>query len=131
MAKRVLAIDDETDALIIIKGTLAQEGYEVETATSGEEGLRKAAANPPDVIILDILMPEMNGAEVARKLKADPKTATIPVVMLTALSEKKYIKAALFELGVDYYVVKPYEKNDLIDKVNMAIRYGVPESGSP
>jgi DNA-binding response OmpR family regulator len=121
MAKRILAIDDEPDTLMIIKSALAGEGYEVETAASGQAGLDAAFANPPDLITLDVMMPGMNGADVSRKLKANPATARVPIIMLTALQEKKYIKAALLQLGVQYYIVKPFEISDFLGKVKEAL----------
>jgi DNA-binding response OmpR family regulator len=121
MAKRILAIDDEPDTLLVIKNALSGEGYEVETAEGGEAGLEAAFANPPDLITLDVMMPGMNGADVSRKLKSNPATARIPIIMLTALHEKKYIKAALLQLGVDYYIVKPFEISDFLMKVKEAL----------
>lgn len=121
MAKRILAIDDEPDTLMVIENALKGEGYEVETAQGGEEGIEKAFANPPDLITLDVMMPGMNGADVSRKLKSNPTTAKVPIIMLTALHEKKYIKAALLQLGVDYYIVKPFEIVDFLNKVKEAL----------
>lgn len=125
MSKRILAVDDDADMLDLIRNALGHEGYEVETASDGEQCLQKVAANAPDVLILDVKMPGMNGAQVARKLRADTGTAKIPIIMLTALSDKKYMKAALFDLGVEYYLTKPYAMDDLLDKVAMAIRYRI------
>jgi DNA-binding response OmpR family regulator len=122
MGKRILAIDDEPDTLLIIKNALSGEGYEVETAEGGRAGLDAAFANPPDLITLDVMMPDMNGADVSRKLKANPATSRIPIIMLTALQEKKYIKAALLQLGVDYYIVKPFEISDFLGKVKEALQ---------
>lgn len=121
MAKRILAIDDEPDTLLVIQNALKGEGYEVQTAPGGEAGLQAAFANPPDLITLDVMMPGMNGADVSRKLKANPLTAKVPIIMLTALTEKKYIKAALLQLGVQYYIVKPFEIVDFLNKVKEAL----------
>lgn len=121
MAKRILAIDDEPDTLMVIENALKGEGYEVETAQGGEEGIKRAFENPPDLITLDVMMPGMNGADVSRKLKSNPATAKVPIIMLTALHEKKYIKAALLQLGVDYYIVKPFEIVDFLNKVKEAL----------
>jgi DNA-binding response OmpR family regulator len=121
MAKRILAIDDEPDTLLVIESALKGEGYEVETAEGGEKGIKAAYENPPDLITLDVMMPGMNGADVSRKLKANPATAKVPIIMLTALHEKKYIKAALLQLGVDYYIVKPFEIVDFLNKVKEAL----------
>lgn len=120
MTKRILAVDDDPDALAMVRMTLKTEGYSVETASSGQAGIDAARANPPDLIILDIMMPDLNGGQVARQLKADPKTSTIPIIMLTGLNERKYIKAALFDLGVDFYIIKPFEPDDLLEKIKEA-----------
>jgi CheY-like chemotaxis protein len=122
-AKRILVVDDDPDILQLIAVLLRSEGYLIDTATGGEECLEQTAKNPPDLIILDIMMPKMNGAQVARKLKANPTTDAIPIIFLTALTEKKYVKAALFELGIEFYVTKPFDQEDLIDKIQQAIRY--------
>lgn len=127
MSKRILVIDDDPDVVGLVKAALKYEGFQIDTAVNGKQGLELAQANPPDVIILDIMMPEMNGGEVAKRLKAHNTTSTVPIIMLTALSEKKYMKAALFDLGVEFYVIKPFQPDDLIDKVQQAIQYRTPE----
>jgi CheY-like chemotaxis protein len=120
MSPRILAVDDEPDILMVVRTALSSEGFDVRTASSGAECLESAQAEPPDLILLDVMMPEMDGFEVVRRLKADPKTATIPVIMLTALSEKQMIKQAILG-GVDYYIVKPFDLEDLITKVGRAL----------
>lgn len=121
--RRILLIDDDADALLFLGSLLREQEYEVDTAASGEEAIKKIAARLPDLIILDIVMPGMNGIQLTRKLKSHPVTASIPLIMLTALNDRKYMKAALFELDVDYYITKPYEPEMLLDKVRQAIRY--------
>lgn len=123
MNKYILAVDDDPDVLALVKLALKHEGFDIGTASNGKEALAAAAARTPDVIILDVMMPEMNGADLTRALKAQPDTAATPIIMLTGLSEKKYVKAALFDLGVDFYVTKPFDPEDLIDKVQQAIQY--------
>lgn len=119
--KRVLAVDDDPDTLQLLKITLEHEGYLVDTANDGLECLEAIEAQRPDAIILDMMMPNMNGAEVARTLKQHSSHSLIPIIVLTALSDKKYQKAALWELGVDFYVVKPVDPADLLDKIREAI----------
>lgn len=118
--KKVLVIDDENDILLIIKSALHEEGYDVTTANNGYDGLALAEDASPDLIILDILMPEMDGFEVLQQLKENEKTAQIPVVILTGLSSKDKIREALNK-GIDYYIVKPFEYQDLVSKVKIAI----------
>ncbi|MFH0793095.1 MAG: response regulator [bacterium] len=120
MSKKILAIDDENDVLLIIKTALKSEGYEVQTATNGLDGLALAEEFGPDLIVLDIMMPEMDGFEVLRHLKDNEKTFHVPVIMLTGLSDKAKIQDALNK-GIDYYIVKPFEFHDLISKVEIAI----------
>ena len=118
--KKVLVVDDENDILLIIKSALHEEGYDVTTANNGYDGLALAEDASPDLIILDIMMPEMDGFEVLQQLKENEKTAQIPVVILTGMSSKDKIREALNK-GIDYYIVKPFEYQDLVSKVKIAI----------
>ncbi len=120
VAKKILAVDDETDVLLVIKTALLSEGFEVASATNGQEALDKIPSEQPDLIILDVMMPGMTGFEVLERMKADPSMASIPVIMLTGLSERTKIKEAL-ESGTDYYIVKPFDFHDLMSKVNDAL----------
>lgn len=125
MGKRILAVDDDPDTLLVVKTALKGDGHEVETAENGKKALEAAIANPPDLIVMDILMPEMNGAQAAGELKNNPITAKIPIIMLTALKDKKYIKAALTNYGVDFYIIKPFEIPDFLTKVDQALAHEV------
>jgi DNA-binding response OmpR family regulator len=120
MAKRILAVDDEHDVLLIVRTALQSEGFEVETAAGGAEAVEKARAAPPDLILLDVMMPGMSGFDVLKALKAEDATSRVPVIMLTGVSDRRKIQEALSS-GTDYYIVKPFEFHDLIAKVNMAI----------
>lgn len=120
MPKRILAVDDEPDILMIVKSALQNEGFLVDTASNGPDAVAYAKETPPDLILLDVMMPGMSGFEVLSELKADDKTAMIPVVMLTGLSEKSKIQEAI-NSGTSYYIVKPFEFHDLITKVNEAM----------
>ena len=121
MAAKVLAVDDEPDVLLIIKTGLEMEGYDVVTATDGEEALASAREEKPDLILLDVMMPKLDGFEVLAKLKEDEATATIPVIMLTGLSDRGKIQKALIS-GIQWYVVKPFDFDDLLGKVREALR---------
>lgn len=117
MSKRILAVDDETDVVLILKTALQSEGFIVDTAHNGRDALASVKEQKPDLILLDVMMPGMSGFEVMHALKADDSTATIPIIMLTGLSERKKIQEALVG-GTNYYIVKPFEMTNLINKVN-------------
>jgi DNA-binding response OmpR family regulator len=120
MPHRILVVDDESDVVLIIKTTLQAEGYDVASATNGKDALEEAFETLPDLIVLDVMMPGMTGFDVLRELKANESTATVPVVMLTGVSDKKKIQEAL-ESGIDYYVVKPFDFDDLLGKIKHAL----------
>ena len=121
MSKKILAIDDENDVLLIIKTTLTGEGYKVLTASNGFDGLALAEDHKPDIIILDLRMPEMDGMEVLDQLRENEKTEKTPVIILTGVSDKEKIREAL-DKGIIYYIVKPFECQDLVSKVNLALK---------
>jgi len=116
----VLAVDDENDVLLILRTALSEE-FNVLTASNGPEALEIANAKKPDLIILDYMMPDMDGLEVMDKLKASNATVDIPVVFLTGVSDKETIRAALGK-GTAYYLTKPFGMDDLIAKVQLAIK---------
>ena len=120
MSKHILAVDDEPDVLFIVKTALEGEGFEVETASNGPDGIEAARDNPPDLILLDVMMPGMSGFEVLTELKKGAPTDRIPIIMLTGLSERKKIQEALAS-GIDFYIVKPFEFDDLINTVRQAL----------
>ena len=120
MPERILAIDDENDVLLIIKTGRECDGYEVLTASNGEDGLAVAKQERPDLILLDVMMPKMDGFEVLRALKDEEETSLIPVIMLTGLSERQKIQQALIS-GTDYYIVKPFEFDELVLKIRTAL----------
>ncbi len=122
MAKeRILVVDDEEDILELVRYNLAREGYQVAGTLSGEEALRKARTEGYDLIILDLMLPGIDGLEVAKKLKANEKTRDVPIVMLTAKGEEADIVTGL-ELGADDYITKPFSPRVLIARVRTALR---------
>lgn len=121
MPKKILAIDDENDVLLIIKTALTGEGYEIITASNGFDGLALAEDHLPDLILLDLRMPEMDGMEVLQRLRNNEKTQNLSVIILTGISDKKKIREAL-DKGITYYIVKPFECQDLISKINLALQ---------
>ncbi len=118
--KKILAVDDENDVLLIIKTALISEGFDVKTASSGTDALATAEEFNPDLVILDMMMPEMTGFEALKQLREIPTLKTVPVIMLTGVADKEKIREAI-NAGVNYYIVKPFEFHDLISKVRLAI----------
>jgi two-component system phosphate regulon response regulator PhoB len=122
MAKeQILVVDDEEDLLELIGYNLTKEGYRVTSATSGEEAVRKARAEAPGLIVLDLLLPNVDGLEVCRSLKSDPKTQHIPIVMLTAKGEEIDIVTGL-EVGADDYITKPFSPRVLLARIKAVLR---------
>ncbi len=121
MSKRVVAVEDDKDILELITYNLEREGYEVTGATTGEDGIDAARSEKPDLILLDLMLPGIDGLEVCRRLKADPDTAHIPVVMVTAKGEETDIVTGL-ELGADDYVTKPFSPKVLIARMRAVQR---------
>jgi len=112
----ILVIDDDHMLLKMISRILEQAGFSVTTADNGEEGLQKPAENTPDLIILDFMLPHMNGLEVCRRLKGSPDTGLIPVIMLTS-DDFIDTKVAGFELGVHDYITKPFNAQEFVARV--------------
>lgn len=122
MAKeQILVIEDELDILELIRFNLSREGYRVIAQPSGETGLRAAKTSLPDLVVLDLMLPEIDGLEVCKILKSDPKTAHVPIIMLTAKGEEADIVTGL-EVGADDYIVKPFSPKVLIARVRAILR---------
>ena len=118
---RVLVVDDEDDLLELVRYNLAKDGYDVECVGSGEQALQSARTNPPDLVVLDLMLPAVDGLEVCRRLKADPKTRDILIVMLTAKGEEADMVAGL-ERGADDYIAKPFSPRVLSARVKALLR---------
>lgn len=116
MGKTILIVDDDNRNLILMEAILMPLGYDVILARDGEEALQKVKEKPPDLILLDIMMPKMDGFEVARRLKEEEETKIIPIVMVTALRESEDRVKAL-EVGADDFISKPVEKTELRARV--------------
>ncbi|MBC2696328.1 MAG: response regulator transcription factor [Desulfobacteraceae bacterium] len=122
MAKEcILVVDDEEDILELVRYNFAREGYQVISASSGEKCLKNARSEKLDLIVLDLMLPGMDGLEVAKKLKSDSKTKHVPIIMLTAKGEEADIVTGL-ELGADDYVTKPFSPRILVARVRAVIR---------
>ncbi len=117
----ILIIEDDEDIQELVRYNLTREGYRLKSVVSGEEGLRAAKAEVPDVILLDLMLPGIDGLELCRMLKADPKVRHIPIVMLTAKGEEADVVAGL-ELGADDYVTKPFSVKVLVARLRTLLR---------
>ena len=120
-AKKILIIEDEPDIVELIAYNLEREGYRVISANSGETGLAKVISEHPDLILLDIMLPGMNGLDVCRRLKSHDTTRHIPVIMLTARDEDANIVTGL-ELGADDYITKPFSPRVLLARARTVFR---------
>ncbi len=118
---RILVVDDLAEIRDLLQVYLEDEGYQVLTAGNGEEALAAVAAHPPDLILLDIMMPGTDGYEVCRRLKSNEKTAFIPIVMLTALQDLEHRLQGI-ELGTDEYLTKPFRRLELLTRVRSLLR---------
>ena len=123
--KRILVVDDEPDFCAIVQSQLEKEGFEVEIAYNGIEGLEKVYANPPDAIVLDVMMPEMDGYEVCRKLKGDEKCVDIPVALLTAVASHvtstRYTHRDGMSAEADDYIAKPASAEEIAESIKRLI----------
>ena len=117
----ILAVDDEVNILELLKFNLTKEGYQVITATEGQQALKYAREEKPDLIILDIMLPGMDGYDVCRTLKADRETAGIPVIMLSAKGDV-LDKVVGLELGAEDYVTKPFSPREMVARVKVHLR---------
>ena len=114
--KKILFIEDEPDQVTIVRMRVEMNGMDFVAAHDGKEGLKKAVTEKPDLILLDIIMPGIDGLEVCRRLRKDPKTASIPVIATTAAGIED-LERRCYEAGVDDCVRKPYEAADLLKKI--------------
>jgi two-component system alkaline phosphatase synthesis response regulator PhoP/two-component system response regulator VicR len=113
MPKKILAVDDERHIVRLVEVNLQRAGYEVVTAYDGREALEKVKSENPDLVVLDVMMPYMDGFEVLKNLKADPSTAEIPVIMLTAKAQDADVFRG-WQSGVDCYLTKPFNPMELL-----------------
>ena len=121
MKAKILVVDDEPDVVQLIEYNLKSAGYDVVAASDGREALAKARSSQPDLIILDLMLPEVEGLDVCKVLRRDPATASIPIVMLTAKASETD-RVLGFELGADDYVTKPFSPRELVLRVKRLLR---------
>jgi len=116
MNKKILVVEDDPSALRLIQYTLQYEGYEVLTATNGLAGLKKAQNEEPDLVILDVMLPGMDGFEICHRLRGEPQTADLPILMLSAKAQEAD-KITGLKVGADDYVTKPADTAEIIRRV--------------
>ncbi len=121
MSERVLVADDDPDILVVVKINFELDGFDVDTAVDGEDALQKATANPPDAIVLDIMMPRMDGLTALHRLRSQAATANIPIILLTARGLPEDRVRGL-ELGADDYITKPFDITELAARVRAVLR---------
>ncbi len=126
MAQKILIVEDDTNIRELLKIYLEREGYEIETAEDGVQGLKKFRMTKPDLVLLDLMMPNMDGWQVCREIRAESKT---PVIIVTAKGET-FDKVTGLEMGADDYIVKPLEMREVIARIHAVLRRFGPEEGN-
>lgn len=126
---RILVVDDEEDILELVKYNLEREGYLVDCVDTGEEAIERAVAIRPDSILLDLMLPGVDGIEVCRELRKNPDTRAIPIIMMTAKGEEADVVSGL-EVGADDYVPKPFSTKVLVARLRALLRRTVGETDS-
>jgi two-component system phosphate regulon response regulator PhoB len=125
MKERILVVDDEPDIVEMLEYNLRQAGYAVATASTGEGALGEIRAARPDLVLLDVMLPDVAGTEVCRRIRRDPATASMPIVMITARNEE-IDRVVGLELGADDYVAKPFSVRELVLRVGAILRRSTP-----
>ncbi len=128
--ENILVVDDEEDILELVEYNLAKDGYRISCAASGEEALKAAKTQLPDLVVLDLMLPGLDGLEICKRLKADSKTQHIPIIMLTAKGEEADVVTGL-ELGADDYISKPFSPRVLAARVKTVLRRKVASPEDP
>ncbi len=130
MPQRILVVDDEPDLLELVRVNLVQEGFEVQTASSGTRALEQLAAAPPDLLLLDLMLPDFSGTEICKRVRGDRRIADLPIIMLTA-KDQEIDRVVGFELGADDYVTKPFSPRELTLRVRAVLNRRRPEGQEP
>lgn len=123
MAAKILIVEDEQAVAENLQALLAAKGYQVATAEDGAEGIAKARKDPPDVMLLDIMLPKMGGFDVCKILKADPALKKTKIIMITGLGRMGDVETA-FQNGADDYIIKPFDTQRLFKKLDKALQPG-------
>ena len=119
---RIMVVDDEPDLLEVVKLILESDGYQVVTAGSGQEALNKIEKETPDLVLLDIIMPKMDGWEVFSRIKSNPRTHDVPVIMLTAKDQRIDKLIGLHVVRVDDYITKPFGRAELLERIKRVLQ---------
>lgn len=114
MKKKILIVEDEPDLVLMLKARLESEGYEVYSAYDGIEGIKKTKKIKPDVILVDIMMPKLDGYSMAQRLKEDDSTTSIPIIVVTI---KETMKDLFTKMGINHYFTKPFKTEELLDAI--------------
>jgi two-component system, OmpR family, response regulator VicR len=122
MPNKIMVVDDEPDVVDLVKLVLESDGFSVVTAYSGKEALDRLVQEMPDLVLLDIMMPQMDGWEVYSRIKANPRTKDIPVAMLTAKSQSIDKMIGLHVVKVDDYITKPFGRSELLERVKRILK---------
>jgi CheY-like chemotaxis protein len=130
MPKKILIVDDEPDVLLLLGERLTKVGYNIVKASSGDEAILKAKEESPDLVILDVAMPGMDGSETASILRADLKTRDIPILFLTCLFTKHEEEACGHLFGQNYFIAKPYDVSELLREVEKRVSGGSKKNGN-
>ena len=126
---KILIVDDEPEAVELVEFNLRQAGFDTFSAADGAEALRKAKAHSPVLVVLDVMLPEVDGLEVCKLLRRDPATTSVPIIMLTAKGEEEDRVRGL-ELGADDYVTKPFSPRELVSRIKAVLRRTEGATGS-
>ena len=127
MRRKILVVEDDPDQLEAIRGSLKEAGFAIGTACNGVDALVKTRSVSPDLIVLDLVLPQLNGLDFCKTLRENPATASIPVIMLTGM-DSYFTRVAGFEAGINLYLTKPYQAEELISKVEELLKYGAVDS---
>ncbi len=119
---KIMVVDDEPDLLEVVKLILESDGYQVVTAGSGQEALDRLEKEKPELVLLDIIMPKMDGWEVFSRIKSNPKTTDIPVIMLTAKDQRIDKLIGLHVVRVDDYITKPFGRSELLERIKHVLQ---------
>ena len=119
---KIMVVDDEPDLLEVVKLILESDGYQVVTAGGGQEALDKLEKEKPELVLLDIIMPKMDGWEVFSRIKSNPKTTDIPVIMLTAKDQRIDKLIGLHVVRVDDYITKPFGRSELLERIKRVLQ---------
>ena len=123
MKARILVVDDNPDSLAIMRTILENRGYQVVAAGSGTDALAAVRSGPIDVVLLDVMMPDMNGLAVLQQIKLDAETAGVPVILVTARTHDDDLLSG-YEYGADYYIPKPFTAKQLIYGIDLVLGHG-------